>query len=71
MIIMPGRDGTGPEGQGRLTGRKMGNCRRSSSDDSTHIMRFGRNSNNDDYGRGRMSGNRRRCRSIFNRSRRN
>lgn len=24
--IMLGRDGTGPNGQGQMTGRKMGNC---------------------------------------------
>jgi len=46
-VIMPGRDKTGPEGNGPLTGRKLGQCNdKENNDDNTR----------DEYGRGRGRG---------------
>lgn len=36
------RDGTGPDGQGPLTGRKMGRCRGESSNEQDRIFERGR-----------------------------
>ena len=36
---MPGRDGTGPEGQGPLTGRQRGNCRSTGKQNQTNTNR--------------------------------
>ncbi len=54
---MPGRDNTGPLGNGPMTGRRMGNCAEETSRDYAGFRRFG-------FGRGRgfrrsgkMSGN--------------
>lgn len=51
---MPRRDGTGPDGKGALTGRKMGNCEGNIRDKSTGY-RIG-------FGRGRRMGRGRRFR---------
>lgn len=41
---MPRRDGTGPNGYGPLTGRRMGNCSRGVGYGAGYGMGFGRNS---------------------------
>ncbi len=35
---MPRLDGTGPEGQGRMTGRKLGHCANASTEDINQKM---------------------------------
>jgi hypothetical protein len=34
---MPKLDGTGPDGKGAKTGRKLGNCKKSDSDDTSKL----------------------------------
>ncbi len=38
---MPGLDGTGPEGKGRLTGRELGRCKKNAADEDL-IGRLGK-----------------------------
>ena len=56
---MPGQDRTGPEGQGPMTGRKMGLCNNDKDDPSTENT-FGRG-----FGRGCRRGF---CRGFGNRN---
>jgi hypothetical protein len=42
-VIMPRRDGTGPNGYGPLTGRRMGNCNRRDGNRTGFGMGYGRN----------------------------
>ena len=46
---MPNRDRTGPEGKGPRTGRQLGDCKESDTEDEKPIVRRG-------LGRGRNSG---------------
>jgi len=39
---MPRQDGTGPEGKGPLTGRRMGNCEQATPRRGLGFFRFGR-----------------------------
>ena len=59
---MPGLDGTGPMGQGSMTGRRMGNCVSQNDVDASSPMGFGRGA-----GRGLRCGNGGRGRGFRNR----
>ena len=55
---MPNRDGTGPQGEGRLTGRRNGNCKTDKTEDKSFGQGNGRGQgrgfkNRDNSGRGR------------------
>lgn len=58
---MPNRDGTGPNGQGSMSGRRKGNCQNNSTvDNSTNnsIMGVGKGGKPNGGGKGRCAGGR-------------
>ncbi|MDD3263096.1 MAG: DUF5320 domain-containing protein [Candidatus Absconditabacteria bacterium] len=53
---MPRRDGTGPKGQGPMTGAKMGNCEKNGEKGKN--IEFGRGQGNQRCGQKKGQGNR-------------